>query len=100
MLTNQSQSLTYPVTVTDDLTEAGWLVVDSLVLLADFLLDSLAQLPVSQHGGLLAHHLVLVVALLHLLHVCRLTAQLQSVRYQVAGWRVKQRLDESSHCLE
>ena len=96
MLTNQSQSLTYPVTVTDDLTEAGWLVVDSLVLLADFLLDSLAQLPVSQHGGLLAHHLVLVVTLLY---EGRLTAPPQSVRYEVAGC-VEQRLDKSSHRLE
>ena len=78
MLTNQSQSLTHPVTVTDDLTEAGWLVVDSLVLLADFLLDSVAYLPLPLDGGVLAHHPVLVVTFLQ---EGRLTARLQSVRY-------------------
>ena len=78
MLTNQSQSLTYPVTVTDDLTEAGWLVVDSLVLLADFLLDSVADLPLPLDGGVLAYHPVLVVTFLQ---EGRLTARLQSVRY-------------------
>ena len=64
--------------MTNDLLEAGWLVVNFLLVLADFLLDSVADLPVSLHGGLLAHHLVLVVALLH---VGRLT-----VRYEVVGW--------------
>ena len=70
----------YPVTVTDDLPEASWLVINFLLPLTDLLLDSVAHLPLSLHGGLLAHHLVLVVALLD---VGRLTVQLQSVRYEV-----------------
>ena len=86
----------YPVTVTDDPLEASRLVVNFLLLLADFLLDSLADLPVSLDGGLLAHHLVLVVTLLY---EGRLTAPPQSVRYEVAGC-VEQRLDKSSHRLE
>ena len=64
--------------MTEDLLEAGWLVFDLLLVLADFLLDSLADLPVPLDGGLLAHHLVLIVTLLQ---VGRLTAQLQSLRY-------------------
>lgn len=68
----------YLVTVTEDLLEAGWLVINFLLVLADFLLDSVAHLPVSLDGGLLAHHFVLIVTLLH---VGRLTAHLQSVRY-------------------
>ena len=68
----------YPVAVSDDLPEASWLVVNFLLPLTDLLLDSLAHLPLSLHGGLLAHHLVLIVTLLQ---VGRLTAQLQSLRY-------------------
>ena len=64
--------------MTDDLPEASRLVINFLLPLTDLLLDSVAHLPLSLHGGLLAHHLALVVALLN---ECRLTVD--PVWYQV-----------------
>lgn len=84
------RSLTYTVTVAEDPLEASWLVVSVDSLLTDLLLDRLAHLPLPLHGGLLAHHLVLVVALLD---ECRLTGEFNPVRYQInqrlAGLRLE-----------
>ena len=62
----------------DDPLEASGLVVSIDSLVTDLLMDNLTDLSLPVHGGLLAHHLVLVVALLN---KCRLTVD--PVWYQV-----------------
>ena len=70
----------HTVAVTDDLLEAGWLELSVNTLLTHLLLDRLADVFLPHYGGLLAHHLVLVVALLK---QCRLAVQLYPVRHFV-----------------
>ena len=57
--------MTHVATMIDDLLEAGGLVLRGEHGLADLLHHSVAHLPLSLRGRLLADHLVLVVTLLH-----------------------------------